>query len=112
MATTQHPASRLSFRQGDVFLIASAIPADTKPVPREGGSVVLAHGKVTNHRHHIPSKHAELVAHASGARYLRVVGEPVDLVHDEHDTIALPPGEYAVAIQCEYHPEAIRVVED
>jgi hypothetical protein len=45
--------------------------------------------------------------------FLMVEGDaPVALEHDEHDTIAIPPGNYKVIRQREYSPEAIRNVAD
>lgn len=112
------------YRQGDVLVVAiplDQVPADTKPVAREHGRVILAHGEVTGHAHAIVEKTAELVepaeqlVDAEGARelYLLVHGdETVDLVHDEHDTIPLAPGAYKVVRQREYAPEQTRQVAD
>ncbi len=46
---------------------------------------------------------------AEAPRFLRTTA-PVDLVHEEHATIALPEGLYAVVIQREYVPPEISVV--
>jgi len=112
------------YRQGDVLVIAidqTDVPADLKPVPREHGRAILAHGEITGHAHAITEDAAELLTpgeqlvDADGARelYLLVHGdEPVQLVHDEHTTIPLDPGAYKVVRQREYAPEAPVQVQD
>jgi hypothetical protein len=91
-------------RQGDILLVLvdGELPDGVHPVAREGGSVVLAHGEATGHRHRIASHHAELHEHDTG-RFLRVRA-PVDLVHEEHAAIALRAGLYKVVRQREYVP--------
>ena len=110
------------FRQGDVLLLAvdpDSLPAYARPVPRRGGRVVLAEGEVTGHAHAIHSPAATLMRLGSGAdapRFLRTNAR-VDVVHEEHGTIALPEGLYSVVIQREYvlpevSPVAFRRVVD
>jgi hypothetical protein len=103
-------------RQGDVLIIRTdRIPAGVKPVERENGRVVLAHGEVTGHCHAVDSDLATLFTTADldemADRFLRVEKE-CKVVHDEHDAITLPPGEYMVRRQREYTPEAVRNVAD
>ena len=104
------------YRQGDVFLVRidRALGDTAKPVPREAGRVVLARGEATGHAHSIDSPLAELFEEQDGRLYLRVSAgaEPVRLVHEQHDAIALPPGVYEVRHQREYAPGAIRRVTD
>jgi hypothetical protein len=101
--------SGAQYRQGDVLLVAvEAIPAQVSPVAREDGVLVLAHGEATGHRHAIAEPHADLLA-APGEeierRFLRVVGGPAYLVHEEHNPIALPAGSYQVIRQRAYEPQ-------
>jgi hypothetical protein len=103
------------FRQGDVLLLAidpASLPADARPVPRQGGRVVLAEGEVTGHAHAISSPAATLLRSGAGAGAPRILraSAPVDVVHEEHATIALPEGLYAVVIQREYVPPEISLV--
>lgn len=104
-------------RQGDVLLIpVASIPKETRPVAREHGRVVLAHGEVTGHHHSIVEDGVELVT-SEQADELRMwlsvmTSEPVALTHQEHDTITVAPGLYEVRRQREYSPEAIRNVAD
>ena len=116
---------RVQYRQGDVLLVPiDEMPADLQPVERENGRVILAHGEVTGHAHAIVDDRAELFGVPStegglisideaAELYLLVHGdEPVDLVHDEHSTIAVEPGAYKRIRQREYAPEETRLVAD
>jgi hypothetical protein len=108
------------YRQGDVLIRrVDAIPAGTKPIAREGGRIVLAHGEVTGHSHAIGSREARFVmatepssGGAAPRRFLHVKAATVALRHEEHAEIKLPRGKYEISIQSEYHPEAIRDVAD
>ena len=107
---------RSQYRQGDVLLI----PIDKTPldahvhVDRVQGRLVLAEGEATGHAHTIVDESAELVTPEGAAElYLLVHGtDPVELVHQEHDTIPVEPGAYKVIRQREYQPDAIRRVAD
>jgi hypothetical protein len=103
------------YRQGDVLITeVKRVPKGLKPVPRENGRIVLAHGEVTGHCHAIDSENALFLGadlEEMEDRFLRVEQE-CEVVHDEHDTITLPPGDYAIRRQREYAPEAIRRVAD
>ena len=96
------------YRQGDVMIVAvDAIPAGVVPVAREDGVLVLAHGEATGHRHVIADPHADLSTASTDEieqRFLRVVGRPARLSHEEHGTITVPPGAYRVLRQREYVP--------
>jgi hypothetical protein len=103
------------FRQGDVLIVPVAeVPAGLKNVPLDGGRLVLAYGEATGHAHVVDGDAQLLESDVAdmGERFLRVLEEDAALVHDEHDTIVLPPGDYAVIGQREYTPEAIRRVAD
>lgn len=103
------------YRQGDVFIRRiDKCPAKLTAVPRESGTVVLAYGEATGHKHQIKSERAALFRDPIlAATFLHVTGdEPVMLEHEEHSKIALPPGDYEVVVQREYHPDRIRTVAD
>lgn len=111
------------YRQGDILLVpVDSIPEGTKPLARENGRVVLAHGEVTGHCHAIVEPEVELVglgdqqlvsAEQAAELYLLVNGaDDVALVHEEHSTISVPPGQYEVRRQREYAPDEIRQVAD
>lgn len=104
------------FRQGDVLLelIAGDIPPGAIELDRGGRDLILQEGEVTGHAHRIPSRSASLYRTETDARYMRVMGPaPVALNHEEHHTVALPPGNYRVTVHAEYVPgELPRQVAD
>lgn len=96
------PAIAQTVRQGDVLLVpVTSIPAAVSEVPRDRGRVILAYGEVTGHAHAIAAPEATLLTTADNERFLRLVGA-VDLVHEEHATIAVAPGQYRVVIHREW----------
>lgn len=103
---------RTMIRQGDVFVIPATIPASTTEVPRDKGRVILAYGEVTGHAHAIVDAGATL-HRADDATFLRIVGGPVTLGHEEHTAIVIEPGEYRVLIHREFTDElaAARVLD-
>jgi hypothetical protein len=100
-------------RQGDVFLErVGAMPEGLKPVKRERGRVVLAHGEVTGHAHAIKERKVRLFGpDDAGDTYLQAEAA-CTVTHEEHATIPLEPGIYRVRRQREYSPEEIRRVAD
>ena len=104
------------YRQGDV-LIRKMSELDKKvgegeKVKRDSGRIILAYGEVTGHAHAIHDKEAVLIED-DNRRFLQVLKDGgVDLIHEEHDTINLPKGDYEIVIQNEYSPEKIRNVLD
>ena len=120
------PIAPWSVRQGDVLIVRVDGDVQTgKPVPRDGGRVVLAYGEVTGHAHAIADRRAELFelvedhtkdgddVWARAARILKVHGNAaVQLRHEEHATIELPPGNYRITRQREYAPGELRMVAD
>ena len=104
------------YRQGDIAIIRTRrSPTGLEPVKRTNGRIILAEGEVTGHFHQILDDPATLFRQADmdemADRFLKVDQE-VHIVHDEHDTITLPPGEYVVRRQREYAPEAPIYVAD
>ena len=108
---------RPMYRQGDILLIPiDQVPPGTKPVKRENGKLILAHGEITGHHHAFDTdvENVELVSKEDAAElYLLVYGdETVPLTHQEHATIPVAPGKYEVRRQREYSPEALRQLQD
>lgn len=102
-----------TYRQGDVLITrVTKLPADLKPVDREGGRIILAHGELTGHAHAIIDQHATLRQTAAGQLFLEILESAASLKHEEHSTVKLPPGLYRVARQVEYSPAALRNVAD
>lgn len=107
-------------RHGDILIRprTQPIPTDAVKVHRQKGRLILAEGEATGHAHTILDKGAslyELVTPGDAAemreRFLHV-GQEVALVHEEHHTLTIPPGDYDVIGQVEYEPEQLRRVND
>lgn len=100
------------YRQGDVWIyeiseeqfkkIAGRVLSRT---PQGDKGLILAEGEVTGHHHRIPEGGVLYGSVVGSSRYLQVLTKPVQLVHEEHSTIELPPGHYEVRIQREYEPQ-------
>jgi len=97
------------FRQGDVLLIpVAAVPDGATAVK---GPVILAHGEVTGHVHRVKHGARMFSIPSTSERFLKV-NRSAKVLHEEHGTIDLGPGNYRVVIQKEYSPQAIRNVAD
>jgi hypothetical protein len=100
----------VQIRQGDVYLIpVESIPDSAKPVAREGGRVILAHGEVTGHAHAITAPSAVLLAVPGKTaevvdRFLRLRSKAT-LRHEEHGHIEVPAGCYRVVVHEEWSDE-------
>lgn len=107
------------FQQGDVVLVTQNIPNKKMKQKDE----VIQWGEVTTHAHRVvmfrhDDKRTESWEHledeTTGTRYLRVGKDGIDITHEEHKTIHVPPGEYEVRIVREYDhfaEEARQVVD-
>jgi len=97
------------WRQGDVFLIATA------ELPRDGRvqhQPILAEGEITGHAHRLKDPASGQVFAVGSNLYLDVIAESATVIHEEHGPVTLPRGGYAVRIQREYSPKEIRRVMD
>lgn len=103
------------YRQGDVLLVkTTAELSGFRQQTRDARSrIVLAEGEATGHAHVITHRGAELYEGQLEARFLKVLADGgIELVHEEHATITIPPGTYRVVRQREYLPEGERWVAD
>jgi hypothetical protein len=99
-------------RQGDVLLIPAGLMQATMLLPHQRRvDLILAEGEVTGHRHRIAEGKAELYR-TDKAMILKVHSETALLVHEEHQPLQIPRGNWVVKIQREYHPEGFRYVSD
>lgn len=106
-------------RQGDVgFAKLDKMPdlSGLKKVSPRNGLLILAEGEATGHHHSIvadeqATEDIELYEAPNGTLYLRNK-KPVEVTHQEHDTIRLDPGFHQIERQVEYDPEGDRRVAD
>lgn len=80
-------------QQGDVWIEATAIPNDAKKISPVERGYVLAYGEVTGHAHVLEEIENIEMYELNGLTYIRVK-KPTRLVHEEHNPITLPKGEY------------------
>lgn len=104
-------------RQGDILILRDdAVPLTGAPVAAEAGRLILARGEATGHHHSLAARDGRALFRPddmpAGSLVLQVSGETAFLEHQEHAPLELPPGRYRVIGQREYHPEAVRRVED
>ncbi len=97
------------YRHGDV-LIAPVEDVPTEAKPRPG--LILAQGEITGHAHRIETDAKAELYEGGQQLFLRVLGGPARVVHEEHNVIELPPGAYRVWRQREYDPTQDRTVMD
>lgn len=102
-------SSPVTWRQGDVFIIAvKSIPEGHRIARRP----VLAEGEVTGHAHRLMRAESGSLFSVGGGTYLEVFEPGATVMHEEHGPIELPSGTYEVRIQREYSPKEIRRVVD
>lgn len=110
------------FAQGDLLIerVPDSEPSGANVAPDENGLTVLAEGEKSGHRHAIEDRVVffrddQLARDIPSGLYighLKVPSEPVMLRHEEHDTIALPPGTYRVRRQRQLEPQDAVLVLD
>lgn len=112
-----------NFRQGDVPLIPYTGSLDgLVPVEPQDGKLVLALGEATGHHHRIEgcgfsfddmSCDVRMLRDPmTDAHVIRVGAGGATLLHEEHDPIELPEGDYIQLVQVEDDGEMISQVVD
>lgn len=98
------------YQQGDVLVKPCELPAGSK----ETHDPVLAYGEATGHKHQLTGDGFRVFESPTAKRkHLRIV-RPTELLHEEHKTILIPPGDYVVEGVREYDhfEEESRLVVD
>lgn len=108
-------------QQGDVLLKrVESLPGGLK----EAKTKTLQHGETTNHRHRfldnanvqvfIDDTHTDLERITAAQRKFIIVGDTVQLFHEEHNPVTVEPGVYEIDIVREFDyckMEVARVVD-
>jgi hypothetical protein len=108
------PTTRPFWRQGDIFFVKlDRLPDLEGAKPIQTG--VIARGEQTGHMHRVSNSSladgAALVL-LGGSMYLRSPEAGTTIVHEEHGSIQLPIGDYAVVNQQEFDGLRWRTVLD
>lgn len=99
------------YRQGDVLFKERACRPAGKPVVRKNGEIL--EGEATGHIHRVsPNCLATAEVYEIDGQLFLSSEEGISIVHEEHHTLQLPPGNYEIVRQREYSPEEIRNVAD
>jgi hypothetical protein len=86
------------YQQGDVLMFPTEIPMGAKKDIETG---ILAVGEVTGHAHRIKNKKTAILFLIGTTMYLRAL-QKTEIIHEEHDLIPLPQGDYRIDFVREY----------
>jgi hypothetical protein len=94
-------------RQGDVLLVeVDDPPSGNEVAPESRGDrleYVLARGEGTSHAHVLPASGGVMLRrHPDKGLFLRVRGSCIELRHEEHRPLPVPPGAYRIVRQRTY----------
>jgi uncharacterized protein (UPF0548 family) len=100
------------YRQGDLLIKRLEYFPNIRIVKSwiEGNETILLHGEVTGHSHKLVGDF-DLYRDGSNNVFFEVKHDS-KVVHDEHGTINLEVGKYALIRQREYAPKEIVYVKD
>lgn len=100
------------YRQGDLLLKKIDDFPNARIVKSwiEGNETILLHGEVTGHSHKLVGDF-DLYRDGTNNVYFEIKGD-AKVIHDEHHTIDLPTGKYALIRQREYTPKEVVYVRD
>lgn len=109
-------------QQGDVLFIPipyNTVPKQTKPVDPKNGRLVIAEGEATGHAHAILAANAgkeqsRLLITDDDKQMFLVNNASVDVFHEEHDIVTIPPGTWAIkgVQEYDYDKEQARRIQD
>ena len=111
----REPKAHKGGRQGEVLCRPIAeVPNKAKPIPREGGAIVLSRGSSTQHSHRITEKGAMLYGVGDGFAQRRYLELPkaATLECERHPSFALAAGVYEVVLHREFSGDVARTVAD
>lgn len=95
-------------RQGDILL------KEIEKIPNRLNEKdkVIALGEATGHSHRFESPNVKVMVDNKGNQYVKV-GQESELIHEEHENVKVPVGNYIVIQQREFDiVEGVRQVSD
>ena len=101
------------YQQGDVLIESvKGIPPDAKKIKRKNGRLILAEGEATGHAHAITMLGAMLLQKDNNL-FLKTTKE-TEIVHEEHNTITIPIGNFIIrrVLEYDHFAEEAKVVMD
>lgn len=101
-------------RQGDILFERDDLTWQNKS-PEDAtiqDDGVVAKGEVTGHMHRISDGTKATLMIAAAMAYVRSISEDAEVVHDEHNSVVLPTGNWNVVRQKEYTPRGWVLVDD
>lgn len=88
------------YRQGDLLIVSETCDLEGWRVIANG---IVEEGEATGHAHRLVG--GEVYQYSTWGTKVLVSDGSAELIHDEHDTITLPEGQYRVIRQRQYEGE-------
>lgn len=85
------------YRHGDLLIKS----CKKREVKNKGDYIKLALGEATGHHHTLEGKNIFFDGIDGAIKYFEIT-EPVNLTHQEHNTLQITPGSYEIIIEREY----------
>ena len=90
-------------QHGDVLILeVTRLPKGAKLISPRDGKLILAEGEATGHAHAIVDTDCDVDVYRIGNVTFLHVRQPVEVVHEEHSTVTLPPAVWRVSQVREY----------
>jgi hypothetical protein len=93
-----------------IMTLFDIILAQGEPETRKQGRLIIGEGEATGHAHAVTNKEADIMV-LDNVRWL-LAPEPVEVLHEEHETITVPPGVYELRWQMVFERGQNRKVLD
>jgi len=87
------------YRHGD--LLIRQIDKIEKKGKKEK-ELTIAYGEATGHHHTLYGSPQAIIEGFDDKKYFRILGESVELRHQEHKTLKIEPGDYEITYEREY----------